>query len=131
MKVVESISLFTRATARRRCGELRRYIGKVCCLLLMLAENIGPRPRARPRGHGESLKLSCCDLPVAALSKSLAGWRMAGHEYALVAARARRRRTAVAGCCSAADAVNREHHSSESAGGSLGFTPSPALRVRL
>ena len=34
-----------------------RYIGKVCCLLLVRADYIRPRPRARPRGHGELLKL--------------------------------------------------------------------------
>ena len=34
-----------------------RYIGKVCCLLLVQADYIRPRPRARPRGHGELLKL--------------------------------------------------------------------------
>ena len=27
-----------------------RYIGKVCCVLLVLADYIGPRPRARPSG---------------------------------------------------------------------------------
>ena len=32
-----------------------RYMGKVCCLLLVRADYIGPRPRARPRGHGELL----------------------------------------------------------------------------
>ena len=37
-----------------------RYIGKVCCLLLVRAHFIRPRPRARPRGHGELLKLSSC-----------------------------------------------------------------------
>ena len=30
-----------------------RYIGKVSCLLLVSADYIGPRPRARPRGRGE------------------------------------------------------------------------------
>ena len=34
-----------------------RYIGKVCSLLLVRADYIRPRPRARPRGHGEWLKL--------------------------------------------------------------------------
>ena len=35
-----------------------RYIGKVCSFyVLVQADNIRPRPRARPRGHGEMLKL--------------------------------------------------------------------------
>ena len=34
-----------------------RYIGKACCLLLVRADYIRPRPLARPRGHWESLKL--------------------------------------------------------------------------
>ena len=46
----------------RLCGAAagnrsHRYIGKVCCLLLVRADYIRPRPRARPRGHGELLKL--------------------------------------------------------------------------
>ena len=34
-----------------------RYIGKVCCLLLVRADYINPRPRAWPRGHWALLKL--------------------------------------------------------------------------
>ena len=34
-----------------------QYIGKVCSLLLVQADYIGPHPGARPRGHGELLKL--------------------------------------------------------------------------
>ena len=34
-----------------------RGIGKLCCLFLVLVSYIGPRPRARPRGVGELLKL--------------------------------------------------------------------------
>ena len=35
----------------------QRNIGKACCLLLVQADYIGPLPRARPRGHGDLLKL--------------------------------------------------------------------------
>ena len=40
------------ATHDRAVGNL-----KVCCLLLVGADFVGPRPRARPRGHGVFLKL--------------------------------------------------------------------------
>ena len=35
------------------------YIGKVCCLLLVRADYIRPRPRARRRGHGENNRGNC------------------------------------------------------------------------
>ena len=33
------------------------YVKRVCCLSLVIADYIGPRPRALPRRHGELLKL--------------------------------------------------------------------------
>ena len=102
---------------------LERFVVYCSCWLIIS----GRAPGRGPEGTGNC---SSSAVAIFRLLRCPSHWQ-AGHEYALAAARARRRRTAVAGCCSAADAVNREHHSSESAGGSLGFTPSPALRVRL
>ena len=43
--------LLTTALFYPRRRYAHRYIGKVCCLLLVQADYIGPRLRTRPRGH--------------------------------------------------------------------------------
>ena len=51
----------TRAAERRRSGEFAQcYNDKVYSLFLEKDEYIGPRPMARPRGHGELPQCSSC-----------------------------------------------------------------------
>ena len=55
--IVNPLVLPARLSGAAAGNFAHRYIGKVCCLLLVRPDYIRPRPRARPRRHGELLKL--------------------------------------------------------------------------
>ena len=56
--VINNSSCSTRDAVRLRCGELRPSLhGKGLLFIARASRLYRPRPRARPRGHGELLKL--------------------------------------------------------------------------